>query len=65
MKNCQKLTYNILFSITVGATVTLLMLALSNTIKYEPYWIIPVSAMIIGNSMVALGLCCKQMVTDF
>ncbi len=53
------------FSITVGASVTLMILVLSKTIKYEPYQIIPVSGMIIGNSMVALGLCYKRMAADF
>ncbi|WP_461811250.1 ABC transporter permease, partial [Faecalimonas sp.] len=40
-------------SITVGTTVTLLVLILSKTIQYEPYQIIPVSGMIVGNAMVA------------
>ncbi|WP_077612481.1 ABC transporter permease [Clostridium sp. Marseille-P2415] len=52
-------------SITVGTTVTLAILVLSKTIQYEPYQIIPVSGMIIGNAMVALGLCYKQIAADF
>lgn len=52
-------------SITTGTTVTLLVLILSKTIQYEPYQIVPVSGMIIGNSMVALGLCYKQMASNF
>ncbi len=52
-------------SITVGTIVTLAILVLSKTIQYEPYQIIPVSGMIVGNAMVALGLCYKQMATDF
>lgn len=52
-------------SITVGTLVTLAILILSKTIHYEPYQIIPVSGMIIGNAMVALGLCYKQIAADF
>ncbi|MDD3173286.1 MAG: iron export ABC transporter permease subunit FetB [Herbinix sp.] len=52
-------------SITVGTIVTLTILVLSKTIHYEPYQIIPVSGMIIGNAMVALGLCYKQITSDF
>ncbi len=52
-------------SITVGTIVTLTILILSKTIQYEPYQIIPVSGMIIGNAMVALGLCYKQLASDF
>ncbi len=52
-------------SIIVGTLVTLSILLLSKTIQYEPYQIIPVSGMIISNAMVALGLCYKQIVSDF
>lgn len=52
-------------SITVGTLVTLAILVLSNTIQYEPYQVIPVSGMIVGNAMVALGLCYKQIAADF
>lgn len=52
-------------SITVGTIVTLAILVLSKTIQYESYQVIPVSGMIIGNSMVALGLCYKQLSSDF
>lgn len=52
-------------SITVGTIVTLAILILSKTIQYESYQIIPVSGMIIGNAMVALGLCYKQIASDF
>lgn len=52
-------------AISCGVIVTLSILIFSKLIKYEPYQIIPVSGMIIGNSMVALGLCYKEMVSDF
>lgn len=52
-------------SIIVGTMVTLAVLVLSKTIQYEPYQVIPVSGMIVGNAMVALGLCYKQITADF
>ncbi|MGI1658705.1 MAG: ABC transporter permease [Desulfitobacterium sp.] len=52
-------------SIAAGTIVTLAVLTLSQTLKYEPYQMIPVGGMIISNSMVALGLCYKQMVSNF
>lgn len=52
-------------SIAVGTIVTLAILVLSRAIRYEPYQIIPVSGMIISNAMVALGLCYKQLISDF
>jgi putative ABC transport system permease protein len=52
-------------SISAGTVVTLAILVFSRTIQYEPYQIIPVSGMIISNSMVALGLCYKQIESDF
>jgi len=52
-------------SILSGTIVTLTILILSKIIAYEPYQIIPISGMIISNSMVALGLCYKQISSDF
>jgi putative ABC transport system permease protein len=52
-------------SIATGAVLTLSILVFSKTIAYEPYQIIPVGGMIISNSMVALGLCYRQMLSDF
>ncbi|SFG17091.1 ABC transporter permease [Sporolactobacillus nakayamae] len=53
------------FSILIGALVTLTVLLLSKTIRYEPYQMIPIGGMIISNAMVALGLCYKQLTADF
>ncbi|MDO5037785.1 MAG: iron export ABC transporter permease subunit FetB [Tissierellia bacterium] len=53
------------FSIATGSAITLMVLLLSKTIAYEPYQIVPISGMIVGNSMVALGLCYRQMVDNF
>lgn len=52
-------------SIAAGTFITLAILVGSKAIKYEPYQIIPISGMIISNSMIALGLCYKQIAADF
>ncbi|RBP40647.1 ABC transporter permease [Garciella nitratireducens] len=52
-------------SISTGALITLFILVFSGAIQYEPYQIIPVGGMIISNAMVALGLCYRQLLTDF
>lgn len=52
-------------AITVGTFVTLIVLVLSGALEYVAYQIIPVSGMIISNSMIALGLSYKHMVYDF
>ncbi|MBW7572039.1 ABC transporter permease [Caproiciproducens faecalis] len=52
-------------SIAVGAGITLSILVFSGAIKYQPNQIIPVSGMIISNAMVALGLCFRQLSSDF
>jgi putative ABC transport system permease protein len=54
-----------LVSIISGAGITLFVLLLSKAIKYTPEQIIPVSGMIISNSMVALGLCYRQLTAEF
>lgn len=53
------------FSIALGTFVTLLVLLVAGSIKYTPNEIIPVSGMIISNAMVAIGLCYRQLVSDF
>ena len=52
-------------SIGAGTIVTLTILVIAGAIKYEPYQIVPVSGMIISNAMVAIGLCYKQLASDF
>lgn len=52
-------------SIAAGTIITLSILVFSGAIKYEPYQIIPVSGMIISNAMVALGLCYRQLSSNF
>lgn len=52
-------------SISFGTLTTLSILLLSGAIKYEPYQIIPISGMVISNAMVALGLCYRQLTSNF
>lgn len=52
-------------AIGIGAFITLFILVASSAIKYEPYQIIPVGGMIISNAMVAIGLCYKQLLSNF
>jgi len=52
-------------SIMTGTLITLIILVFSKAIQYVPNQIIPVGGMIISNSMVALGLCYKQITSDF
>ncbi|MDR7871175.1 MAG: iron export ABC transporter permease subunit FetB [Tissierellaceae bacterium] len=52
-------------SIAIGSFTTLSILVFSGAIKYEPYQIIPISGMIISNAMIALGLCYRQLSSNF
>lgn len=53
------------FAILAGVLVTVSILLFSKTLDYKPQQIVPVSGMIISNSMVALGLCYKQLISNF
>ncbi|WP_455811763.1 iron efflux ABC transporter permease subunit FetB [Pseudomonas graminis] len=44
-------------AITSGTTLTLVILLLSGAIEFMPMQVIPISGMIAGNAMVAVGLC--------
>lgn len=44
-------------AISVGTTLTLAVLLLSGSIEFLPMQVIPISGMIAGNAMVAVGLC--------
>ncbi|MBX9866949.1 MAG: iron export ABC transporter permease subunit FetB [Burkholderiales bacterium] len=54
-----------LLAIFSGTVTTLAILLISGTIHYVAYQIIPIAGMIIGNAMVALGLCYKHLLNDF
>lgn len=44
-------------AITTGAVLTLAVLVLTGSIEFTPMQVIPISGMIAGNAMVAVGLC--------
>lgn len=46
-----------LIAITTGAALTLVVLVLTRSIAFTPMQVIPISGMIAGNAMVAVGLC--------
>lgn len=52
-------------AIGLGTAVTLAVLVAAGAIKYVPYQIVPVSGMIISNAMVAIGLCYRQLISNF
>ncbi|MGT2887125.1 iron export ABC transporter permease subunit FetB [Streptococcus didelphis] len=52
-------------AILSGLSVTLSVLIFSGILKFIPNQMIPVGGMIISNSMIAIGLCFKQMLADF
>lgn len=54
-----------LAGLVAGEIITLAVLLLSGAIKFTAYQVIPVSGMIISNSMVAIGLCYRNMLGYF
>ena len=52
-------------ALLVGTYITLGVLMLSKTIKLVPMQIIPITGMIAGNEMVAIGLCYKTLNESF
>lgn len=52
-------------AILTSTAITLSGLVLSGAVKFIPSQMIPISGMIASNSMVAVGLCYKQMKTKF
>ncbi|MGV8145323.1 MAG: ABC transporter permease [Alkaliphilus sp.] len=59
-KNKEELKVIAFFSILTGATITMSVLLITGAIEYVPSQVIPVSGMVVGNAMVALGLTFKQ-----
>lgn len=62
IKGASKISF---VSIAAGTFVTLFVLLAAGSIKYTPNEIIPVGGMIISNAMVAIGLCYRQLISDF
>lgn len=52
-------------SISCGLVVTLGGLLLFGTVHYEPSEVIPISGMVVGNSMVAVGLLYRNLLSGF
>ena len=52
-------------AITTGTTLTLTILVLSGAIEFIPMQVIPISGMIAGNAMVAVGLCYSNLNQSF
>jgi len=53
------------FAITVGASITLTILLLTGVLTFTAYQVIPVGGMVISGAMVAIGLCYRQMLSNF
>ena len=53
------------FAITVGASITLSILLLTGVLNFTAYQVIPVGGMVISGAMVAIGLCYRQMLSNF
>ena len=53
------------FAITVGASITLTILLLTGVLNFTAYQVIPVGGMVISGAMVAIGLCYRQMLSNF
>ena len=53
------------FAITVGASITLSILLLTGILSFTAYQLIPVGGMVISGAMVAIGLCYRQLLSNF
>lgn len=60
-----KIFWSSFWAILLSTSVTLIGLVLSGAIKFIPSQMIPISGMIASNSMVAVGLCYRNMLTLF
>lgn len=61
--NCQ--LWQSIMALLIGTYITLGVLLLTQTVKLKPMQIIPITGMIAGNEMVAMGLCYKVLATGF
>jgi len=64
-KGIKNAFYASFAAILTGTSITIFVLVLSGIIKYEAYQIVPVGGMIISNSMIALGLSYKNLLSSF
>ncbi|MBP2057663.1 putative ABC transport system permease protein [Lactobacillus colini] len=63
--NKNRKLWNSIVAILVGTYLTLAVLILTKAIKPVPMQVIPITGMIAGNEMVAIGLCYKALDTSF
>lgn len=63
--NHQKVFWHAFLAILTSTAMTLGILILSGAIRFIPSQIIPISGMIASNSMVAIGLCYRELYTAF
>lgn len=54
-----------LLAIATATLLTIVVLVLAGSVRFVPSQIIPISGMIAGNAMVAIGLCYRSMNTSF
>lgn len=52
-------------SISIGAWITLSILLLTGVLEFTAYQMIPVGGMVISGAMVAIGLCYRQLLSNF
>jgi len=58
LKSAKRIAF---IAILLGASITIGILIIAGAVEYKPSEVIPVSGMIVGNAMVALGLTFKQL----
>ena len=63
--NTNRKLWNSIVAEAVGTYITLAILLLSGVIKPIPMQVIPITGMIAGNEMVAIGLCYKSLKESF
>lgn len=64
-KKIKNSFYISVIAISISSIVTITTLVATGSIQYIPSQVIPISGMIIGNSMVAIGLVFKNIIEDF
>ena len=63
--NPNRQLWQSIVALLIGTYITLGVLLLTQTVKLKPMQIIPITGMIAGNEMVAMGLCYKALATGF
>lgn len=63
--NPNRQLWQSILALLIGTYITLGVLLLTQTLKLKPMQIIPITGMIAGNEMVAMGLCYKALATGF